>query len=152
MDDSVEFKIKNRYIVFKYLVAFLIISVALAVMLLLIITVFSVYEKHSFIWAVLAFPAFIVAVCVFGLYVYKKEEFSLNDGVFTYVKIFKKRQSVKVENIDYVIIRKAGVLYKVKFVNKKAETALSFLDDGTAFDDDVFINALNALHIPVKYF
>jgi len=116
MDDSVEFKIKNRYIVFKYLVAFLIISVALAVMLLLIITVFSVYEKHSFIWAVLAFPAFIVAVC------------------------------------DYVIIRKAGVLYKVKFVNKKAETALSFLDDGTAFDDDIFINALNALHIPVKYY
>lgn len=76
----------------------------------------------------------------------------MNDGVFTYVKIFKKRQSVKVENIDYVIIRKAGVLYKVKFVNKKAETALSFLDDGTAFDDDIFINALNALHIPVKYY
>ena len=152
MDDSVEFKIKNRYIVFKYLVAFLIISVALAVMLVVFITVLSVYEQHSLSRAGLAVPAFIVAVCDFGLYVDKKEEFSLNDGVFTYVKIFKKRQSVKVENIDYVIIRKAGVLYKVKFVNKKAETALSFLDDGTAFDDDIFINALNALHIPVKYY
>ena len=152
MEDAEEFTIKKKPVILHLFWATLITSIALAVTFVLIVVLFGVYKRVEAIWAILIIPSVSLALSIFGIYVYHKEAFAFKDGTFTYIKVFKKPQTVKVEEIDYVVIRRLGNYNKVQFVNKKAETPLCFIDDGTALDDGVFLHVLTKLNIPVSMY
>lgn len=84
----------------------------------------------------------------FIIYVTKTEEFSLLDGVYTYVKPFKKNQSASVNDIYYVQIRGTKKFLNVKLFNEQDKPLLGFLDDGTAFRGGSFIDSLRKHGIP----
>ena len=95
-------------------------------------------------------PLLGTALTFFALYVYNKEEFSLQNGEYKYVKVFKKAQSVSVEQISYVKITRRALI-KVEFFDKAEKVVMSFYDDGTSFGhNNVFLNSLFAYDIPVK--
>lgn len=106
--------------------------------------------KSPLIWAVMIIPAITLSVALLGFYVYKKEKFIFKDGVFTYVKVFKTAQSAPAESISEVIFRKNILLVKVEFINKEGETAISFFDDGTIFENATFLDTLKKLEIPFR--
>lgn len=94
------------------------------------------------------------ALILFGalmLYVYRKERFSLKDGVFDYIKPFKKSQSARASEINHIAVYASGMLVRVVFYDKDHETLISFLDDGTAFRSGEFERALEAYGIPIFY-
>ncbi|MDE6104975.1 MAG: hypothetical protein K2G38_04775, partial [Clostridia bacterium] len=97
-----EFIIKNKPITFKLAITFTVTSVALALMMILLIVACRIYEKEKFIWFIEVIPATSLAGSVLGLYTFYKEEFSLKDGQFRYVKVFKKDIVIKAGTIDCV--------------------------------------------------
>lgn len=88
-------------------------------------------------------------------YICFMEKFELKDGVFSYRKPFKKKQSASVQNIDRVEIRSSKafipLLCDVIFYGKDGKKLIHFYDDGTAFRGGKFINALQELYIPIFY-
>ena len=151
MDNVCQFKIKSPRWTKILFLGFLVLCALFAV----VITVLYFAGVFKDFWNEAA-PFYLIAIFPlplvgFGLYAYKKEEFSLKDGVFTYVKVFRKAQSARVEQIDYVKITRPGLI-KVEFVGKDGKTLISFFDDGTSFGaNNVFLNSLFALNIPVKH-
>ncbi len=97
----------------------------------------------------LIIPVFAFLLSMVGMYVYIKEAFIFKYGTFTYRKVFKKSQSIKIENISCVVIKGKG-LFQVEFVDKNGKTAISFLDDGTAFSNNLLIATLTNHNIPIK--
>jgi len=148
--EKIEFTIKNKPITFKFSVAFTVISVALALMMILIIIAFRIYQKVNFIWFIEVIPAFSLGASVFGLYTYYKEEFSFKDGVFKYKKVFKKDVVIKADTLSCVYMRQLGYKTEIEFMNKKGECAAIIFDDGTLLQDGLFIAALDELKIEVK--
>ena len=144
-----EFIIKNKPVTFKLAIAFTVASVALALMMVLLIVACRIYEKNEFIWFIEVIPAVALAGSIIGLYTFYKEEFSLKDGQFRYVKVFKKDITIKVETIDCVYMRTFGRNTKIEFMNKKGEMAATIFDDGTILQDGKFLNALEKLQIKV---
>ena len=92
-----------------------------------------------------AFPLFLAPL---GLYVWYKEKFLLKDGTFTYIKPFKNSQSAKVEDLLRVEISLAGIP-RVTFIGKNGEKLISFLDDGTCINKNVFVSSLMHYDIPI---
>ena len=144
-----EFTIKNKPITFKLAITFIVTSVALALMIVLLIVACRIYEKNEFIWFVEVIPAVALCGAIIGLYTYYKEEFSLKDGQFRYVKVFKKELIIKVETIACVYMRTSGFDTLIEFMNKKGEIAATILDDGTILQGGKFLNALEKLQIRV---
>lgn len=149
-EEDVEFTIKNKAITFKFSVAFTIISVAFALMMILVIVAFHIYEKSEFIWFIEVIPAISLGGSVFGLYVYYKEEFSLNGGEFRYVRVLKKNIILRAERVSCVYMRTLGDKTKIEFENKKGEISATIIDDGTVLQDGILIEALAKLNIPVR--
>lgn len=150
MDNACEFKIKTPPI------AKIVFLVCLGVLLVfaLVITVLHIVGVFKDFWNEAA-PFYLIVVVflplvAFGLYAYEKEEFSLRDGVYKYVKVLKKAQSASVEQISYVKITKRALI-KVEFFDKDEKVLISFWDDGTSFShNNVFLNSLFVYNIPVK--
>lgn len=89
---------------------------------------------------------------VFGallLHIYYKEKFTLKNGLFCYVKPFRKSQSANVSEINHVTLHTSGIMTHVRFYDEKGNVLISFLDDGTSFRSGEFINALSAFKIPI---
>lgn len=109
--------------------------------------------------AFIAWEAAGAALSFFGLlcvYVCMMERFELKDGVFSYRKPFKKKQSAKVE--DVARVAKYGsnalipLLSDVVFYDKDGNKLINFYDDGTAFRDGKFEIALIELKIPFNFY
>lgn len=93
---------------------------------------------------------FFVALSLFGIYVYKKESFILEGGLYTYNKVFKKSQSAYAKDIKVVKVTfGGGMIMKVIFYGKDGSELIDFLDDGTAFKDGRFEKSLEAYNIPL---
>lgn len=92
-----------------------------------------------------------LALIFLGLYIVKKEKFTLKNGEFKYDKPFKKAQSVKINEIERVDIYH-GLLGKVEFYTKNGEKKLYFMDDGTAANNPLFLEAVLILQIKVRHF
>jgi len=149
-EEKIEFTIKNKPITFKFSVAFTVISVALALMMILLIVACRIYEKVNFIWFIEVIPAFSLGGSIFGLYTYYKEEFSFKDGEFRYVKVFKKDVIIKSDTLSCVYLRPLGYKTEIEFMNKRGERAAIIFDDGTLLQDGLLIAALNDLKIEVR--
>ncbi|MDE7082615.1 MAG: hypothetical protein K2O89_02805 [Clostridia bacterium] len=148
--EQIEFTIKNKPITFKIAIAFTVTSIALALMMILVIIAFGIHLKVKFIWFIEVIPAVSMVFSVFGLYTFYKEEFSLKDGVFKYVKVFKKDIIFKAITISCVYMHPIGYKTKIEFVNKKGENAATVFDDGTILQDGILLDALEKLGIEVK--
>ena len=98
-------------------------------------------------WGALSVGFFLDVISAIGLYAYHKEKFIFKDGLFTYVKTFKKSQSARIEDISCVCLTLSG-FPKVTFYSHKKEVLISFLDDGTAFNNQAFLTAIMAYGIP----
>lgn len=96
-------------------------------------------------------PAIFVISSLFGIYVWWREVFRFRDGVFTYVKPFKRSQTAKASEIAVVKTSIWGNRFlKVVFLNSNEEALISFLDDGAAFRNGKFQRALQWLNIPLR--
>ena len=148
--ENCDFEIRNpkwsKY-VFIGLAIFLIL-VFFAGFVLFFVGVFKDFWNE--VAPLLIIPIIPSPIVILGLYVYKKESFSLKDGEFKYVKPFKKAQSVRVEEIEKVIIERNAFI-KVYFIDKSGRIKMDFLDDGTSFRDTSFVNALIKLKIPTDW-
>ena len=145
-----EFTIKNKPITFQLAIAFTVASVALALMMILLIVACRIYLRVEFIWFIEVVPAVSLAGSILWLYTFYKEEFSLKDGQFRYVKVFKKDIVIKVETIYCVYLSPLGYKTKIEFMNKKGEISATILDDGTIMQGGIFLNALEKLQIEVN--
>ena len=148
MDITDGFIIKNKPHILAFAITGIIASAIIAGSFVVLILYCEINSPA--VWAVMIMPAFTLSVSLLGLYCYKKEKFIFKDGVFTYIKVFKKTQSAPAESISEVIFRKNMLLVKVEFINKKGEPVISFLDDGTAFENVTFLDTLKKLEIPFK--
>ncbi len=148
--DKVEFTIKNKPITFKISVAFTVTSVAIALMMILIIVAFKIYLKVNLIWFIEVFPTAALTASVLGLFAYYKEEFSLKDGEFRYIKLFKKAVVIKAETVACVYMRPFGQKTKIEFIHKNGRSIATVFDDGTMLQDGIFLNALGKLEIPTE--
>jgi hypothetical protein len=79
---------------------------------------------------------------ILGIYVWNKELMKYENGILTYVKIFKKSQSAKVTDIKYFFIGNTGNMIKVVLIDEVGETLINFIDDGTAFRTGDFLGTL----------
>lgn len=140
-----EFEIRNPKILKQLLKILLAVNVVLTAFVVGLI-IFKVFSPMWIIVDVLPYIA-----VAFGFYVDKKEKFVLKDGEFKYVKIFRKSQSIKIEEIERVDIVHS-LIGKVIFYDKQGNKKLYFLDDGTAADNPIFLNALMQLNIDVRHF
>ena len=145
-----EFTIKNKPITFKLAITFTVTSVALALMMVLLIIACRIYEKNEFIWFIEVIPAASLVGSVLGLYTFYKEEFSLKDGQFRYVKVFKKDIVIKVKTLYCVYLSPLGYKTKIEFMNTRCEIFETIYDDGTILQDGIFLDALKNLRIDVK--
>lgn len=112
-----------------------------------------VLGKCNFDYFAFSFVLYIFIILgSFGTYICVKEKFVLQNQTFTYHKIFGKTCSVKVSQISHVnlVLNYIGRLCKVEFYDYKNQIALSFVDDGRSFTDDLFMNACKLYRIPVK--
>lgn len=150
VDGKTEFIIKNKPIIFKIAVAFTVTSVALAFTVALVIIACRIDGKIAGIWALEVVPAVSLALSALGLFAYYKEEFSLKDGEFRYIKLFKKPIGIKVDTLNCVYLRQFGRVTKIEFMNKKGEIAGVITDDGTVLQDGIFLTALERLNISVE--
>lgn len=148
--EDLEFTIKNKPVTFKFAVLFTVASVGLGLMMILIIIACRIYDKVQFIWFIEVIPAVALGLSVFWLFVYYKEEFSLKEDEFRYVKVFKKDIIIYVETISCVYLRPFGQKTKVEFMNWQGEISATIFDDGTIFQDGIFLDALEKLNIEVK--
>ncbi len=140
-----EFEIKYPPILERILVFCLFAEVGLFI-------AFTVLIIKGIIGPIIYLVVFIpLLLLVFGLYVVKKEKFTLKDEEFKYVKIFKKAQSIKVQEIERVDIVHS-YFGKVEFVSKEGEKKLTFIDDGTAANNPLFLDALEFYKIQVRHF
>ncbi len=97
--------------------------------------------------ASLSVGAIFIILGVFGLYVCKKEKFVFKDGLFTYVKVFGKAQSARVEDISCVALLSSGFM-KIVFYGHDKKVLISFMDTGTAIKSGELSRALDAYAIP----
>lgn len=148
MEDNTEFMIKNKPFALAFAIFGFIASAIIAGCFITLI-IYCKIENWA-IWFLLVLPAFTLVIACLGIYVYIKEKFILKNGVFTYIKVFKKAQSAPVDSIEEVIFHSNFLLVKVEFLNKKGESVISFLDDGTAYENIVFLDALTKLEIPFR--
>ncbi len=141
------FIIRNKPWMKWFFITLLILSVSAAIIIgSLILAHVMPIETAAF----LIITVFAAIASILGLYAYLKEAFILKDGMFTYRKVFRKSQSVKIENISSVVFKGNGT-YKITFLDKDGKVAISFLDDGNAFKDNLFIATLTHHNIPIKY-
>ena len=145
-----EFTIKNKPITFKLAITFTVTSVALALTMVLLIIACRIYEKHEFIWFIEVIPAAALVGSILGLYTFYKEEFSLKEGQFRYVRVFKKDIVIKVKTLYCVYLSPLGYKTKIEFMNYKCEIFETIYDDGTILQDGIFLDALRNLRIDVK--
>lgn len=148
--EDLEFTIKNKPVTFKFAVLFTVASVGLGLMMILIIIACRIYDKVQFIWFIEVIPAVALGLSVFWLFTYYKEEFSLKEGEFRYVKVFKKDIVIYVETVSCVYMRPFGQKTKVEFMNKQGEISATIFDDGTIFQNGIFLDALEKLDIEIK--
>lgn len=148
--EDLEFTIKNKPISFKFAILLTVASVGLGLMMILIIIACRIYVKAPYIWFIEVIPAVALGLSVFWLFTYYKEEFSLKEDEFRYVKVFKKDIIIYVETISCVYLRPFGQKTKVEFMNKQGEIEATIFDNGTIFQDGIFLDALEKLNIEVK--
>ena len=85
------------------------------------------------------------------LYTYIRESFSLKNGVYTYVKPFKRAQSVSRTELKCVTIEPGFSISRIVFYDKNDTKVMHFYDDGSAFTGNLFIDSLKAYDIPLIY-
>lgn len=90
---------------------------------------------------------------IFGIYVCFKEKFVFENETFSYHKLFAKTKSAHTSNIKKVLLSRTfiGAVVKVNFCDNEYNDLLSFLDDGSAFKDDLFVNACKKYDIPINF-
>lgn len=86
------------------------------------------------------------------IYVSLREQFKLNNGIYSYRHFFRK-QTIKVQDIRNVEIKidSMGSNMKIIFYDKKGKKAISFYDNGRGFLDGVFISSLKEYRIKYIY-
>ena len=147
-----EFEIKNSKWIFYISMVLFVLELCAAVVLTVLYCVemigYSMFFALIIVVAVFFFPT------VFMLYGYFKERFAFKNETFICVKLIKRTQAVKTDDLDRVEISislcRGFVLSHIKMYNKEGKVALSFLDDGTAFKNGLFMSVLAQRNIPVK--
>jgi len=112
--------------------------------------------SHSVLVGVECAGAGVAAFGILCVYVGIMEKFELKNGVFTYRKPFKRKQSAAIEDIEKVVRygSKAWmpILSDVVFYGKDGKKLIHFYDDGTAFLGGKFEMALIELKIPYSFY
>jgi len=102
-------------------------------------------------WGCLLIPAICMLLVGLGLFVYFRERFIYKNGIYKYIKPFKKSQSAYYEDVEFVEVKGKGILIDVIFWGKDGTKLISFYDDGTAFRSGEFERSLIANKISIRY-
>lgn len=150
MNRAYDFEIKNP----KWQTVFFCVMIAISLLILTASVIVpwlrsgSLPPKNTLVQA-LVISGFFLFLGIMGLYVCFTEEFSLENGVFYYVKPFRKNQSARVEQVARVELQiKAGIL-NIVFLDRDGNRLINFYDDGTALRNGQLARALEAWHIPL---
>ena len=147
-NNTYEFYIKSPKWHRNIFIVFFIIGV-LGDIAMLIAWLISKFDWSNYWGILIVFTVFLV-VSPLGLYVWCKEVFFLKNGVFTYVKPFKKSQSAELSQVSRVEISQSVYLC-ITFVGKNGEKLISFIDDGNLFRNNDFVANLMHCNIPIVY-
>ena len=147
MQDNYDFKIKPSKWQRK---TFLVLIIGGALVLL---GVFAVWLIFRFDWGLLVGTALICLIefmiSGLGLFVCYREEFSFQQGVFTYAAAFRKKKAVDIKDVARVEIDVHCALPRITFVGKDEKVLIRFFDDGTSFKDNQFVGALIHYDVPI---
>lgn len=143
-----DFIIKNP-LGLKYFFIGIIVGSLGFVMPFTILYILKLCDFDYFLYSILFY--FFLLIGVFGVYVCIKEKFVLEKEVFSYHKIFARRESVKVKDIKIILIKpnERGLISKLEFYDHDDNKVVSFFDDGTSFRDNLFLTACNKYDIPI---
>ncbi len=111
--------------------------------------------SHGVLVGVECAGAGVAALGILCVYVGYMEKFELKNGVFSYRKPFKRKQSAAVEEIAKVVKDSQALVPLVSdvvFYGKDGKKLIHFYDDGTAFFDGKFESALIELNIPFAFY
>ena len=142
-----KFLIKNPQWAFVSAIVLTVLSGFLCIVLSVMFCL-KIIDKVMFI-AILSMCVFLALIGLFCIYGCKKEKFIFENETFTYIKVFKKTQSAKLEDIEKVEID-YSLLIKVRMFDSQGKILLGFLDDGTAFADGNFVKVLKQRNVKVK--
>lgn len=144
-----EFVIKNPKWVFGLIIGLLIFELCGAVVLTVLY--FMQVIVLGVLWPFLMFIAVLLLPTAFLIYGCLKEKFIYKDETLTYIKIIKKKQSVKIEDLAYVTIScNLGIIMHVKMYDREGKIAISFLEDGTFMRNGLFMKLMGQKNIPVR--
>ena len=101
-------------------------------------------------WGYLLIPAIFMLLDGLGIYIYFRERFVFKNGIYKYVKPFKKSQSAYYEDIAYVEVKGKGMFMDVIFWGKDGTKLINFYDDGTSFRSGEFERSLKANNIKCR--
>ena len=145
--DKIDFVIKSpKWELYLYIV----VTIALigGIVAAIVGKVVNGLNTGSFIGILCGLIAFL-ALVIFGIYVYFKEELRLENGVYTYRGIFKTR-SCNAKDVKAVMVDTSSNAIKVMFVGKNNQTLLQYRDLGTTFKSGELKRSLNYYKIPLR--
>ena len=145
--DKIDFVIKSPKWELYACIFFAVASIA-GIVAMIVVKVVNGFETGSFIGILCALGAFL-ALVIFGIYAYFKEELKLENGVYTYRGIFKTRSCIAKE-VKSVMVDTSTSSLKVIFIGKNNQTLLQYRDFGTTFKSGELRRSLNYYKIPLR--
>ncbi|MBQ7913048.1 MAG: hypothetical protein IJ308_04790 [Clostridia bacterium] len=107
----------------------------------------------GFDWGILVGALMIFAIELLigglGLFVWYREEFCFQDGVFTYVAAFSKKKTANIADVARVEFSTAYAFPRLTFVDKNGKILLRFSDDGTSLKKNHLVGLLMHYDIPI---
>lgn len=85
------------------------------------------------------------------IYVYYREAFVLKNGVYTYQKPFRGRQSAEARAVRAVLVEQSGAFLRVTFWGDGEKPLIRFWDDGTSFRSGEFEKSLRSYGIELHF-
>lgn len=117
-------------------------------LLMLILWLAIGFDWGIFVGALLIF-AIELLIGGLGLFVWYREEFRFQDGVFTYVAAFNKKKSANIADVARVEFSTAYAFPRITFIDKNGKVLLRFSDDGTSLRKNRLVGLLMHYDIPI---
>ena len=120
---------------------------------LVLLGVFAAWLIFHFDWGLLVGTALICfvefVISGLGLFVWYREEFSFQNGVFTYAAAFRRKRTANIKDVARVEVDTFAAFPRVTFVGKDGKILMRFYDDGTCFKKNQLVGVLMHYDVPI---
>ena len=147
MDKKYEFRIKSPK--WQRNTFFVLVGMSVVGSILMLILWLAI----GFDWGILvgALLLFLMELLIggLGLFVWYREEFCFQDGVFAYTAAFGKKKTANIADVARVEFSIAYAFPRITFIDKNGKVLFRFSDDGTSLKKNYFVGLLMHYDIPI---